>query len=82
VRQSPHGREGDATDRSPSQHPARDPRVRDRHDDAGVGSTPNGTTTTYSDTTTDRRTTYAYYVEAWNAYGPSPPSNELTVRTK
>lgn len=44
--------------------------------------TPDGTTTTFRDTTVARRTTYTYYVTAWNAYGPSPPSNEATVRSK
>jgi len=47
-----------------------------------LNSTANGSTTTYSDATVARRTTYTYYVTAWNAYGPSPPSNEATVRTK
>ena len=43
---------------------------------------PDGTTTTFRDTTVARRTTYTYYVTAWNAYGESPPSNEATVRSK
>jgi subtilisin family serine protease/fibronectin type 3 domain-containing protein len=39
-------------------------------------------TTTFSDGTVARRSTYAYYVTALNAYGQSPPSNEVSVRTK
>ena len=39
-------------------------------------------TTSFLDTDTARRTTYTYYVTAWNAYGGSPPSNEVTIRTK
>jgi fibronectin type 3 domain-containing protein len=47
-----------------------------------IGSTPNGTTRSFVDSTVARRTTYTYYVTAWNAYGPSPPSNEATIRSK
>jgi subtilisin len=47
-----------------------------------IGSTPNGATRSFVDSTVARRTTYTYYVTAWNAYGPSPPSNEATIRSK
>jgi fibronectin type 3 domain-containing protein len=47
-----------------------------------LGSTPNGTTTTFVDATVARRTTYSYYVTAWNAYGPSPPSNQVSIKSK
>jgi subtilisin family serine protease len=47
-----------------------------------IGSTPNGTTTGFTDATVARRSTYTYYVTAWNAYGGSPPSNEVTIRSK
>jgi subtilisin family serine protease len=39
-------------------------------------------TTTFSDGTVARRSTYAYYVTALNAYGQGPPSNEVSLRTK
>jgi hypothetical protein len=42
----------------------------------------DGSTTTWTDTAVERRTTYAYYVTAWNAYGPSPASNEVSIRSK
>jgi fibronectin type 3 domain-containing protein len=52
--------------------------------DAGFGflTTTTGTTTSYRDTAVERRTTYAYYVTAWNAYGPSPASSSVSVRSK
>jgi fibronectin type 3 domain-containing protein len=47
-----------------------------------IESTPNGSATLFVDSSVARRTTYTYYLTAWNAYGPSPPSNEATVRSK
>jgi len=47
-----------------------------------LGNTANGDLTTFADATVARRTTYTYYVTAWNAYGPSPPSNQASVRSK
>lgn len=47
-----------------------------------LGTTPNGTTTQFSDTSVDRRTSYTYRVTAWNAYGEGPPSNEVSVRSR
>ena len=47
-----------------------------------LGNTANGDVTSFADATVARRTTYTYYVTAWNAYGPSPPSNEASVRSK
>ena len=47
-----------------------------------LGTTPDGSTTTYTDSAVEKRSTYTYYVEAWNGYGPSPASNEASVRTK
>ncbi len=47
-----------------------------------IGWTPDGITTGFSDESVARRTVYTYYVTAWNAYGPSPPSNEASVRSK
>ena len=39
-------------------------------------------TRTYSDATVARRTTYAYYATAWNAYGESPSSNVVSIRSR
>jgi subtilisin len=47
-----------------------------------IGNTANPDARTYTDTAVQRRTTYAYYVVALNAYGPSPASNTATVKTK
>ena len=47
-----------------------------------IGNTAYGTATSFIDAAVARRTTYTYYVTAWNAYGPSPPSNEASVRSK
>jgi len=47
-----------------------------------LANTANGDITTFTDASVERRTTYTYHVTAWNAYGPSPPSNEATVRSK
>ena len=47
-----------------------------------IGSTANGSIRSFVDASVARRTTYTYRVTAWNAYGPSPPSNEATVQSK
>ncbi|MGH2455594.1 MAG: S8 family serine peptidase [Candidatus Limnocylindria bacterium] len=47
-----------------------------------IGSTSDGTTTTFLDEAVARRTTYTYHVTAWNAYGPSPPSDEVSIKSK
>lgn len=39
-------------------------------------------TTTFRDSTVAKRTSYTYRVTAWNGYGESPPSNEVTIRSK
>lgn len=42
----------------------------------------SASTTTYTDATVAKCTTYTYYVTAFNTYFESPPSNELTVKSK
>ncbi len=47
-----------------------------------LATSADGSTTSYRDTTTASRTTYGYHVTAWNAYGPSQPSSEVSIRSK
>jgi subtilisin family serine protease len=49
---------------------------------AYLGSTANGDLTSFTDATVARRTTYTYRVTAVNAYGQSPPSNEVSIKSR
>jgi fibronectin type 3 domain-containing protein len=42
----------------------------------------SGSTRTYTDSSTVKRTQYQYYVTAVNAYGVGPPSNVVSIRTR